>query len=177
MFTTLNDIYNRRQYGAIWQNLLQHLDKTTLDDEPLPLLAILELNGLHDAVWSLRCIEGRDKEIRLFACDCACIILPRFENVYPDNMRPRRAIETASLYAVGLADCNELNEARANSDDACALSASTYVPTYAAASASAASAAPSYIGAQLAAVYASYAECAEVKRLFVKLCNGGYAEC
>lgn len=139
MFTTLNEIRKHEPFESGWKKLLQHLDKTKADDEPLSLLTILESNGLCDAVWALHYIEGRDEEIRLFACDCACSTLTRFENVYPDDMRPRRAIETASLYTA------------ANTN--------------------------AYSAAYHAAATASFYDCDEVERLFIKLCNGGYAEC
>jgi len=41
------------------------------------------------------------REARLFACDCAQRVLHMFEGVHPDDRRPRSAIETARLYALG----------------------------------------------------------------------------
>ena len=48
---------------------------------------------------------------RLFACDCAERVLPVFERDCPDDTRPRLAIETARLYAVGEATKGELTAA------------------------------------------------------------------
>jgi hypothetical protein len=53
-----------------------------------------------------------DRTARLFACDCAEMVLPLFEKDYPNDTRPRKAIETARLFADGKASRNELNAAR-----------------------------------------------------------------
>jgi len=55
---------------------------------------------------------------RLFACDCAEQSLQYYENEYPDDKRPREAIETARKYANGEATQNELDAARAAARDA-----------------------------------------------------------
>ena len=49
-----------------------------------------------------------DRTARLFACDCAEMVLPIFEKNYPDDMRARKAIETARLFADGKASSDEL---------------------------------------------------------------------
>jgi hypothetical protein len=53
-----------------------------------------------------------DKTTRLFACYCARDVLPLFEDKYPDDKRPRVAIETAEQYAEGNATLEELDAAR-----------------------------------------------------------------
>ena len=78
-------------------------------DTPIGLDKVLEVCGLDDALWCLRIvIESADKEIRLFACDCAERALPLFEKKYPDDKRPRIAIETARRFALGEASKQEL---------------------------------------------------------------------
>jgi hypothetical protein len=59
-----------------------------------------------------------DKTARLFACYCARDTLPIFEKKYPNDNRPRVAIETAERYANGEATIEELNAARAAAWDA-----------------------------------------------------------
>ena len=49
-----------------------------------------------------------DKTIRLFACYCARDVLPIFEREYPNDNRPRIAIETAERYADSHATKDEL---------------------------------------------------------------------
>ena len=50
---------------------------------------------------------------RLFACDCAEHVLPLYEEQYPEDDRPRRAIETARRYAIGEATADDLAAAGA----------------------------------------------------------------
>lgn len=90
--------------GCGWWRLLNHLGKTEPDNKPLSMITILESNGLDDALWALRSVEGYEREVRLFGCWCACQSLPIFERDYPNDMRPRQAIETAALYAEGIVD-------------------------------------------------------------------------
>ena len=111
MFTTLNKIKAHRACEPRYKHLLECLGKTQADDEPLSIRTILEHNGVYDAIWALRAIEGHDKEIRLFACDCAESVLHMFEKHYPNDDRPRKAIDVARKYANGEASINELNTA------------------------------------------------------------------
>jgi len=100
-------------------------------DTPIPLSEILSVCGLDDALWALRAIvEPADREIRLLACDFAERVLPIFEKLYPNDKRPRAAIETARRYANGEATIEELNAARS-----AARYAAEYATRYAAKSA------------------------------------------
>lgn len=54
IYTTLNAI---RAFGSSKNartKLLSYLGKTQPDDEPLPLVTVLDSNGLDDAIWCLR---------------------------------------------------------------------------------------------------------------------------
>lgn len=87
------------------------------DNSPIPLTVALETNGLSDTLWALRAtlpgeVEERDRIARLFACDCAEWVLPLFERIYPDDKRPRNAVEVARRFAVGAATDEELAAAR-----------------------------------------------------------------
>jgi len=105
-------------------------------DTPIPLSEILSVCGLDDALWALQAIvEPADREIRLLACDFAERVLPIFEKLYPNDKRPRAAIETARRYANGEATIEELNAARSAAWDAAwdaARSAARYAARYAA---------------------------------------------
>jgi hypothetical protein len=50
-----------------------------------------------------------DKTARLFECWCAREVLPIYEKAYPDDNRPRAAIETSERFANGLATKEELS--------------------------------------------------------------------
>ncbi len=54
-----------------------------------------------------------DRNLRLFVCDCVERVLHVFENQAPDDARPRRTIETARRFALGLATSSELTAAKA----------------------------------------------------------------
>ena len=69
--TTLRQIRQHEPCKEGWRTLLTFLGKTEADDEPLPLTAILQSNGLDDALWCLRTVTGHDKEIIRFALACA----------------------------------------------------------------------------------------------------------
>ena len=56
----------------------------------------------------LRRLNWDQRVARLFACDCAERVLSLFEVEYPDDMRPRQAIEIARRYAIGDATDSEL---------------------------------------------------------------------
>jgi hypothetical protein len=71
MKTTLNKIRAKSPCKSGWETLLSSLGKTQADDDELALLTILDSNGVEDAVWCLRAVEGHDAEILAFARFCA----------------------------------------------------------------------------------------------------------
>jgi hypothetical protein len=66
-----------------------------------------DANGRKLVARRLRIVERfeawNDRTARLFAADCAERVLPLFEEACPGDDRPRRAIETARLFADGAA--------------------------------------------------------------------------
>jgi hypothetical protein len=113
MTTTLNKIKAHSPCVNGWNNLLNHLGKTQADDEPLSIATIIKSNGIRHAVWALCAVEGKDKEIRLFAADCAESVLHIYEKQYPNDDRPRKAIQAARDYANGVIGTHELFQAMA----------------------------------------------------------------
>ena len=112
IYTTLEKIRENELCESGWKKLLADLGKTEADNEPLSLKMVLEINGVHDAIWALRCIEGMDGLIRELACRFAESVLPNYEEKYPGDMRPRNAIEVARRYAQGKATPEEIRAAR-----------------------------------------------------------------
>ena len=108
MKTTLNQIRECGPCESGWKKLLAHLGKTKADDESLSILTILESNGLDDALWCLRAVKGRDREIRLYAVWCA-------RQVQHLNTDPRvsACIDVAERFANGEATDEERAAARA----------------------------------------------------------------
>jgi len=108
MQTTLNKIREHQPCKEGWEKLLKNLKKTKSDDEPLLLLTILDSNGLDDALWCMRAIDGRDKEIRLYAVWCA----RQVQHLMKDP-RSLAALDVAERFANGEATVEELDAARA----------------------------------------------------------------
>jgi len=99
MNTTLNKIYAHNPCADGWKKLLSSLGKTTADDEPVSIEYIIDSNGLSDALWALRAVDGIERESRLLACDYAERVLPIWYDKYPADHRPAEAIRVARLYA------------------------------------------------------------------------------
>ena len=107
MKTTLNKIKAHQPCKEGWEKLLKYLRKTKSDDEPLSLLTILDSNGLDDALWCFRAVDGRDKEIRLYAVWCA----RQVQHLMTDA-RSLAALDVTERYANGEATVEELDAAR-----------------------------------------------------------------
>ena len=131
MKTTLNKIRSHSPCSEGWNKLLKGLNKTKADDEEVSIIQIIESNGLDDAIWCLRAVEGHDKEIRLFAVFCA----RQCEHLLTDE-RSINAINVAERFANGLASESELEEAwsaAAMSAESAAYSAAMSAAAYSAA--------------------------------------------
>ena len=107
MKTTLNKIRAHEPCTSGWEKLLIYLGKTKADDEPISIATILDSNGLDDAMWCLRAVEGKDKEISLYAVWCA----RQVQHLMTDQ-RSIDALDVAERYANGEATDTELALAR-----------------------------------------------------------------
>lgn len=110
MYTTLNKIREHGLCSFGWLKLLRYLGKAKPDDEPLSLATILKSNGLGDAIWCLRAVDGHDREMRLFAVKCVRSLQHKIS-----DRRSLNALDVAEAYANGLATVEQLRRAR---DDA-----------------------------------------------------------
>jgi hypothetical protein len=119
MKTTLNKIREQEPCKTGWAKLLKHLGKTCADYDEVPLLTILESNGLDDALWCLRAVDGHDKEKRLMA-----VAFAREVQHLMTDPRSLKALDVAEKFAYGEATVDELKAARdaadATVDAACA---------------------------------------------------------
>ena len=120
VYTTLNAVKKHGLCGNQMQELLKHLGKTKADDEPLAMVDILKSNGISDAIWCLRALtDEHHKNITLFAADCAESVLHLYEKKYPNDKRPRAAIEAAragDAHAADAAFAADAAAAAANAD-------------------------------------------------------------
>ena len=119
--TTLNAIRAEHPCEDGWKRLLIDLGKTKADDEPLPLVTILDSNGVDDALWCLRAVEGFDKEKRVFAVWC----VRQVQHLLKDH-RSIAALDVAERFANGLASQEELEAAWTAADAARAADAVAY---------------------------------------------------
>ena len=113
MYTTLKKIRSHHPCKEGWKKLLQHLGKPFEDSEPLTILTVLESNGLDDALWCLRAVDGCEKDVRLFAVWCA----RQVQHLMADP-RSIAALEVAERFANGAATSDELATARDAARDA-----------------------------------------------------------
>ncbi len=128
-----------------------HLDP----DAPVPLLACLESNCVPDVIWALRAVHQDISDvIPLIAADFAESALHIFEEKFPGDDRPRKAIEAARS-----GDKEEARHAALAADDAYATThnAAAYNAAAAAAAAYNAAAAAAAAPAATAASFAIYA--------------------
>lgn len=95
-----------------WDKLLRSLGKTEPDDEPLPLLYILELYGIDGATFVLPTVKDCPK-VRLFAVRCVRRDLS--DLISADTLD---ALNIAERYAVEEASDEELEEALCVVEDA-----------------------------------------------------------
>ena len=85
----------------------------------MSLITILDSNGLNDALWCLRAVEGHDKEIRLFAVWCA----RQVQHLMTDP-KSIEALDVAEAFANGTASQDELKAAWDAAWDAAGAAAS-----------------------------------------------------
>lgn len=182
MKTTLNNIRKRSPCTEGWTKLLKNLGKTTADDEPLALTTILESNGITDAVWCLRAVTGHDREMRLFAVECARSV----QHLMTDK-RSIDALDVAERFAKGRATQQELGAAwaaaRAAARDAArAARDAARAAEWAAARAAVMAAARDAAGAAWAAAAVAAWAAAEAAmgdaqtNLFILMCCGAFDE-
>jgi hypothetical protein len=99
--------------------LIASLPKTQTAEKQISLAHILKSNGLDHALWALRAttVDARKYAARMsidFALEC----LANFEKAYPDDTRPRSAIEAAGLFLDGKITLQELETARSAAESA-----------------------------------------------------------
>jgi hypothetical protein len=73
-------------------------------DTPINLTDIAEVCGIQDALWVLCCVQEFEESkrlARLLAADFAEHVLHFYEEKYPEDDRPRKAVEAARQYAQG----------------------------------------------------------------------------
>ena len=94
--TTLNEIKEDSPCDYGWNILLKHLGENFDHDHEINLLTILKSNGVQDCLWAFRTTKQDSKPVVVrISIEYARLVLRIFEDEYPDDKRPRHAIESA----------------------------------------------------------------------------------
>lgn len=93
--------------------LRAHLGEDFDPDNDIDIVTVLDSNGLDDALWCLRAVDGHDWEIRMLS-----ISLAREVQHLMTDPRSRRALDVAESYAYGRATEDERRLARAEAENA-----------------------------------------------------------
>jgi hypothetical protein len=125
MKLTLNQIKKYHPCKSGWEKLLRSKGKTKPDDELFSLLDVLKSNGLHDALWCLRAVDGYDKEKRLLAVKYA----RQVQHLMKDT-RSINALDVAERFANGEATREEMHTAYAAAVDAAFAINAPYAAVY-----------------------------------------------
>jgi hypothetical protein len=163
MKTSLNKIRLNSPCKEGWTKLLKYLGKVQADDVELDLLTVLESNGLDDALWCLRAVDGYDREKRLMA-----VAFAREVQHLMTDPRSIAALDVAERFANGEATQEELNAARAAADARTdAYAARTACATACDADAAWVAADTAYAAADAAYAYAARAVYADADAAYV----------
>lgn len=116
LYTTLRLLNEHQASIGGLKHLIDSVPEGFGQDRPIYIVSILDINGLEDAIRSLRATpkeqaHERDKLARLMAVGCAEYMLHDFEQEHPNDMRPRMAIEMSCLFAFDMASKDELYDA------------------------------------------------------------------
>lgn len=106
MHTTLRQIEAKKPCRDRWRKGMRLLGKTAPDSKPIAIIDVLDKMGLDDAIWCLRAVKNRDRDIRLLAVAFASEVKHRMK-----DKRSLRALEVATAFANGEATEAELKVA------------------------------------------------------------------
>jgi hypothetical protein len=145
--TTLQKLKDNDACKPRFDHLVESLGEYGFS-EPISISKILETNGVQDALWALRACDltkNEECKVHLLACDFAEHVLPSFEREFPNDKRPRSAIEVKRKWAHGEATEGELTAARSAAASAASAASAAYSAVDAA-----------YYSADYSAVVAAY---------------------
>ena len=107
MHVTLNQLKEWNVCADGYKDVLEHVGLDYGKDKPINLSTILKSNDFADTMWCVDNMEltpDQERDFRLLACGYADRVLSIFEKTYPDDKRPREAIEAARQFANGEID-------------------------------------------------------------------------
>ena len=101
-------------------------DCQIFEAEPKGEVSYADNKGVCRSARLTKPLKWDDRIARSFACDCAERVLPIFEKAYPNDKRPRAAIEIARQFIGGTVSSEQLWAARAAAWDARAARAAAW---------------------------------------------------
>jgi hypothetical protein len=112
LYTTLALLRKAHACSDGLRKLTASLPPTQSEDKLIPLSHILKSNGLEHGLWALRAttVDARKIAARM-AIDFAYTSLSNFEVVYPEDKRPRNALQVAADFLDGNATLAEVKSA------------------------------------------------------------------
>ena len=102
LYTTLRLLREQDACSDGLSTLIASLPAKHSESEEISLAHILKSNGLEHAIWALRAttVDARKIAARM-AIDFAYQVLDNFEKQFPEDKRPRTALETATAFLDG----------------------------------------------------------------------------
>lgn len=126
MFTTLAKIRDCHPCASSWKTLLTGLNKTSADNEILPLSSILKINGVEDTLWAFQCVNDNFKrEQNMFKIWCAKQVRHAMKDV-----RSIHVLIVAENFEYGEATAEEMKLATADAYNAAAVYNGTNAAVY-----------------------------------------------
>ena len=108
LHTTLKLLREKSACESGYKKLRESLGAKWPHEKPINLLRVLKSNGVQDMLWCIRATIEPYADFRLHLCgmyaDFAESVLPMFEVKFPNDSRPRKAIEATREGAAGAAE-------------------------------------------------------------------------
>ena len=112
MHVTINQLKEWSACEDGFDRFMAGAGKDAANDEKVSLYDALDKGcKISDITWAISHLEltpDQERDVRLLACAFARRVLGHFEKEYPDDKRPRNAIDTAERFANGCATQKEL---------------------------------------------------------------------
>ena len=142
LYTTLELLRKQNACSGGMSILIASLPKNHSDDKLISISHILKSNGLEHGIWALRAttVDARKIAARM-AIDFAYTSLVNFEKVFPEDKRPRTALQVASDFLDGKAILADVESAWSAASAAAASAAAWSAAAWSAESAAASAAA------------------------------------
>lgn len=127
--TSLNRLEIRKIADDKLVKLLNGLNKSEADGENIHILKILELLSIDDTIWALQSMYNScDRNLILFSCDCAELVLPIFDKNGVDKTPALKSIQAGRDLVNGTIDVAEAR--RINRKEAHGLARCEYAKNY-----------------------------------------------